>query len=425
MDKENKETIKSIKKKLKSMNKEEKKEYYGQIYSLYGKNIFHKIVPKKYKEDDLDNLLAEGKFQDIYFKYGEKTYNENLTYMRQQDVEYETGSKIKGWLSKMGSSIKDIVKKKIPTALVTLGLGLPTMVTISAEASKAREYEENVEKIEEYIENINEYGEEVSQMNLTQIEVMMKVMDDMWKNIKGYGTPQINLLSYAGLDLATEEGQGVCRNMADDVARKLNAIDEEYNARVITVYFDTTKTGYKTADIEQNVIQSNETVLDESENESGEESQLKDDLMTKLVGNHAIVALEVKEDNATIMLDPTNPGIGIYKDGEIVMFNSEGYKEEDKINFERTYFMPIMYEGLDGLKVPFEILNTFREPNLSMEELKQKYGLEAQNKALENVREKSKSFKDTIKVDLESGDTVYIDFKNQQENVKDNDNFER
>ena len=103
------------------------------------------------------------------------------------------------------------------------------------------------------MDEVDIYGQKIKSYNLTDIQNIMKLMDDMWRNIKGYGEPRIDLISYPGLDLATEDAIGVCRNMADDMARKLNAINEEYNARSITVYFG--DGNYETANIEQNVIE--------------------------------------------------------------------------------------------------------------------------------------------------------------------------
>lgn len=423
-----KEDINKVYKELKGKTKKEKEAMYDDIYHLYGQTVFNDIASKSYKKKDIKNLLKNGKFEDIYFKYGEKEYNKHLEEMRAKEVAYETGSKKKGVASRIGRSIRN----NVVSFVSAIGLGLPFVSIVSSDVTTASEYIQHEEEIQQYIESINDYGESVRKMNLSDIEVLMKVMDDMRSNIKGYGTPKIDLVKFSGLDLATEEGQGVCRNMADDVARKLNAIDKDYNARRITVYFDTSKNGYQIANSPVNVVEDNETVVDgkdeekeENGNEPNETQPNKD--MLKLIGNHAVVLVDINEDNVTLVVDPTNPGIGIYKDGEITMFNTKEFKEEDKIKFDRTYLFDALYNGADNFKIPFELLSTYREPNLSMEELEEKYGVDAQNRALDSAKEKSKTFKDEIKVDMENGDTIYIDFSNEQEieQVKNDNELEK
>lgn len=406
-----KEDISKVYKELKGKTKKEKEAMYDDIYHLYGQTVFNRIVSKSYKRKDVKNLLKDGKFEDIYFKYGEKEYNKHLEEMRAKEVAYETGSKKKGVASRIGRSIRN----NVVTIVSAIGFGLPFVSIASSDITTASEYIQHEEEIQQYIESINDYGESVRKMNLSDIEVLMKVMDDMRSNIKGYGAPKIDLIKFSGLDLATEEGQGVCRNMADDVARKLNAIDKDYNARRITVYFDTSKTGYRIANSSVNIVENNETVVDNKDEEKDKNENEPNKDMLKLIGNHAVVLVDINEDNVTLVVDPTNPGIGIYKDGEITMFNTNEFKEEDKIKFDRTYLFDALYNGAYNFKIPFELLSTYREPNLSMEELEEKYGVDAQNRALDSAKEKSKTFKDEIKVDMENGDTLYIDFSNEQE----------
>ena len=274
----------------------------------------------------------------------------------------------------------------------------------------------NFNEIQSYIQNIEDYGKEVRKMDLTQTELLMKVTDDMWGSIKGYGNPKKDLIGFMGLDLATEEGVGVCRNMAEDVARKLNAIDEEYNARVINVYYS--GEGYEIANIDRNIIKEDEEKKETKEqNTDAEETIGEDSTLTKIVGNHAVVALDIKEDNATLILDPTNPGIGVYQNGKVTMFNSKG------VDYKPTQTLNWLNRGIDAFNIPIEYISSFKITNLNYDELNEKYGVEAQNKALDSVREKEKTFKDTIKITV--GDkTAQIDLSNieNRENIKTEDN---
>lgn len=171
-------------------------------------------------------------------------------------------------------------------------------------------------------------------MNLTDLQTVMKVMDDMWENIDGYGEPKIDSVVFPRLDM-TEGGVGVCRNMADDVTAKLNAINPEYNARNLTVYLDSeelTSEGFSMANIERTILQDNETVVDQdnenqdqdgadnSEGEKEDKNELTEaqkEKLSKYVGNHLVTALDLKEEDVTLIIDSTNCNLGVFEDGKI------------------------------------------------------------------------------------------------------------
>ena len=127
-------------------------------------------------------------------------------------------------------------------------------------------------------------------MYLSDIQIFMKVMDDMWGSIQGYKTPEKDIHGFLELDLANEDGYGVCRNMASDVARKLQEINPDYNARTIAVYIED---GFKIADIERTVLETNETVQEDSSEEQEQNSIIS--AIQNFVGNHMVTLVDVKE----------------------------------------------------------------------------------------------------------------------------------
>lgn len=403
---ENKEinaTIKNIKRDIKSkkLNKDEKQEYYNEVYHLYGARVYRRVTPERLQKKDIKNLLKNGKFEDIYFKHGESKYNENIGYMKAKYIEQETGNK----LPKVFNRISNFIKRKIVSPMLGVALALPaSSVTIDlmAERNKNEEYKQYLYQIEEYMYNIHMYAESVNKMNLSHEEVLMKVTKDMWENIKGYGNPQLDLPTCRGLDLAKEDGVGVCRNMADDVARKLNAINKEYNARAVAAYH--LEGEYKIADIKIKVVEP------DKQNEEKEEKNNYINEVVKYTGNHVVVMLDIKEDNVTLILDPTNPGIGVIKNGQITMFNAT---KEDNFNEKITPILNYIIDG-DSLGLTGQLLGTFREPNLSMEELEEKYGLEAQNRALESVKEKEKTFKDKLIIKIDDNTETIINLNEEE-----------
>jgi hypothetical protein len=240
----------------------------------------------------------------------------------------------------------------------------------------------------------------------------MKVMQDMWNNIKGYDIPKIDAVGYFELDLATEDGVGECRNMANYAAKTLNAINPKYNARTINLYLDT---DYVDTGIEnRNILHSNNTV-------EYEETEEKDTNKFYSV-NHIVTLLDIPEDDITLMIDPTNPGIGIYKDGKIYSFNAV-----DKENgYDSKEIMTGALNGSDGMKkIIYSYIKSFLPSKLTLEELETKYGIEAQKKALAQVKaldvvsntntekNQTQSFDDYLKVEIPSINKEYSNKTNE------------
>lgn len=409
MDKTNREIIKGIKKDLRErkLSKQDKIEYYNSIYQIYGSKIYKSVTPSNIKKKDIKCLLKSGKFEDIYTKYGDSIYRENIDYMRAKDIEFETCSNLRGILYRINS----FIKKNVVIPLLGLSFALPTSSAVMFKMEKYEEEKNHLKEIEDYIDNIESYADSVKKMNLSKPEILMKVTKDMWSNIRGYGTPKKDLTFYPGLDLADSDGAGVCRNMADDVSRKLNAIDEDFNARVLNVYVS--GSGYKISNIDTKILEK------EDENSNEEISNDNDDLFNniiKVTGNHAVVVLNITEDNATLILDPTNPGIGILKDGKIISFNTtKDSSLKENITPILNYFTTD--ESFDLSK---QLLCSFKETNLSLDELEKKYGLDAQNDILKSLAEKEMSFKDSLVIDLGNNITA-VGSLNKEEQIISND----
>ncbi len=403
MDKESKEKIKLLK----------KQEKYNQIYLDYGAEAYQKYTPSKVKKAELKKLKKEGRYEDIYNKYGPAEHEKILVKAMYEEIKEAKGP-LKAILWNIGKKLK-IATAYTALIAATSATTLTGMAMSDAEKNIKNNAIEYAADIEQYNNKINKYANEINEMNLTDVQVFMKVMDDMWGSIKGYKTPELNLSGFYELDLATEEGYGVCRNMASDVAKKLNAINPEYNARVIPVGMGDTY--YQIANITRTVLQENETV---SEHE-GEENESSPDILAKIFGNHMVTLVDVKEDNLTLVLDPTNPGIGIYKDGDIIMLNPvHDASSNEKIEYEAkeyTSAVIIRGEGMQGVVDTIkDYFSTYEDANLTFEQIEEKYGLEAQNTALDEVREMSKTEQEKFVDSLKVGDTEKGEPKSINEN---------
>jgi len=403
MDKESKEKIKLLK----------KQEKYNQIYLDYGAEAYQKYTPSKVKKAELKKLKKEGRYEDIYNKYGPAEHEKILVKAMYEEIKEAKGP-FKAILWNIGKKFK-IATAYTALIAATSATTLTGMAISDTEKNIKNNAIEYAADIEQYNNMINKYAEEINAMNLTDVQVFMKVMDDMWGRIKGYKTPELDLSGFYELDLATEEGYGVCRNMASDVAKKLNAINPEYNARVIPVGMGDTY--YQIANITRTVLQDNETV---SEHE-GEENESSPDILAKIFGNHMVTLVDVKEDNLTLVLDPTNPGIGIYKDGDIIMLNPvRDASSNDKIEYEAkeyTSAVIIRGEGMQGVVDTIkDYFSTYEDANITFEQIEEKYGLEAQNTALDEVREMSKTEQEKFVDSLKVGDA-----EQEQQHITEND----
>lgn len=376
MDKASKEKIKDLK----------SRKEYDEIFRQFGRKAYTRATPSKYRKQDLKKLKKEGKYEDIFNKYGKSEYNKLLVTAMYREIKDAKGF-VPAALWRSKEFMKSALQKLGLYSLV-VSLSFSGAMAIASEMTTSENSEIYKDEIKAYNDKIENYANEVNRYAFNDIQIFSKVMDDMWKGIKGYAEPEKDIQGFLELDLATEEGYGVCRNMASDVAKKLNQINPKYNARVMTV-----KMGddgyYEIADIDRTVLETNETVTGSEENKEEQEVSGLQNAISNFTGNHMVTLVDVPEDNLTLVLDPTNPGIGIYVNGKITMLNSA---KENGLEYESKEYMTAIFSrgGMDGiLDVASEYMKSFQKPNLSFEEIQTKYGLEAQNLALQEVRSRA------------------------------------
>ena len=349
---------------------------YDEIFETYGQRIYCLVVPKSYKKKEINKMMREGKFEDIYRKYGEGTYNRFINKMQQEDVYYETGSKFKGRINR----VKNVIKRKIAPILISLPIAFPITAIAGEEIIHIVNIIEGAKKygreIEEYDRGLKEKAEEIQKMNLTDIQIFAKVMRDMWGEIDGYAEPEKTISGYERLSLKSEN-KGVCRHFADHTTAQLNAINPEYNARNVIVYLSNTN-GYRPANIERKIIEDNETVHKENEQPSNGGNNFD---FTRLTGNHMATAVDIPNKNISLIIDTTNLGIGVFKDGRIYMFFSKNGK-----GLEMVETFQVMEGGiLSALDIDGRIIKSCFQTGKSLNELEEEWGQEAINKALIEV----------------------------------------
>ena len=344
---------------------------YDEIFEAYGQRIYNLVVPKSYKKKDLKKLVKSGRAEDIYRKYGDFKYRWHLNKMRQIDVYNETGSKFKSGMNR----VKNIIKRRIAPILISLHItlsglegGIALLFGKEYEDEKNENTTQYSESIKEYEENTKRYAKKINNMNLTHIQIFAKLMKDMWNEIDGYGKPKEDITGYLRLSIQNE-GIGVCRNFADHIATQLNAINSKYNARIVAVYMDMNKQ-YRRADIERNSVENNETV--DAENNFD---------FKPFSGNHAVTAVDIPDKNITLIIDPTNPSLGVFKNGKIYMFSSQDGKGLQTKEIGQA----VMGGIISILDIDGTIIKSFLPSEQSLEELEEEFGIDALNKALVEV----------------------------------------
>ncbi len=377
------------KERLKDIIALRKAKEYDKIFETYGQRIYCLAVPRKYKKQDIKNLLQQGRFEDIYRRYGESTYNDYIYKMQEIDVYNETGSKPRSILNR----VKNVFLHRIAPVALSAALLTPATFVAATEygikEEKAQNAIEYAQEIEDYNAKIKAYAQEINSMNLTDTQIFMKVMNDMWKSIDGYAEAENEIMGFQRLTLDSE-GVGVCRNFADDTTAKLNAINPEYNARNVVVYMEDER--YHLAKIERNIIEENDTIADE-ENESKQDESKFD--ITQYTGNHMVTAVDIPGKNITLILDPTNPGIGVFKDGEIYMFSTDTGKGIERKPLGQ------LFQGISGaLELEITNIKSFLPCEYSIEELEDLYGTNAQNQALEYIASLEKSKEEKLAQDF-------------------------
>ena len=365
------------KKRLKAILALRKNKKYDKIYQLYGRTIYNLATPSKIRKREVERLMDEGRFEEIYAKFGKTKYVENLDEMYETDIYNETGKK-----PDIFKKLKFLLVNKIMPITMASTVFFPTATVAATEINTRKMKSENAiqyaEEIENYDKKIEKYAQKVNSMHLSDIQIFMKVMSDMWKEIDGYATPkEYDVMGFWRLSL-NEEGVGVCRNFSDDITAKLNAINPKYNARNVVVYMGEEE--YNLANIDRNIIQNNNTVASNDEQENSNEEEEID--ITKFFGNHAVTAVDIPEQNITLILDPTNPGIGVFKDGQIYMFSTPDGK-----GIQTKALGQLLVIGADQLAnlMVTEVESFLNGSQISLVELEEMYGTDAQNKALEQL----------------------------------------
>ncbi len=236
----------------------------------------------------------------------------------------------------------------------------------------------------EYEKGIKAYAEEIKSLNLSDLQTIMKVIDDTWETIDGYGAPKKDIYGLWRLDI-TDAGIAKCRNLADDFSAIMNNINPKYNARNLMVYQDGSYyTDNSFANVERNVVDGSKR--DTSINQFSEYEIESNYNLEPYLGNHMVSMIEIPEEKITLVVDPLNLSIGVLKDGKINMFSTIGGKGLENKDLGNFIYTPLN----DQFRTFISKFSSYKS-EIDLEKLQKEYGNQAQNAALNYVRSVGRS----------------------------------
>lgn len=176
----------------------------------------------------ISQLLKSKNYDEIYKRYGKFMYKLFETSRISQEVKYEGGKKFDDLKQIIDVHLKEIFYFCV-IYLTYLFLAMPNDVQKDIKATARNE---NIDRISEYEIYVDDYLESIDFTGLSDLEIFMKLMQYEHQEML-YSTPEQEITGYFRVQML--DGKGVCRNIADDLAYRLNLINPEYNAKMICV----------------------------------------------------------------------------------------------------------------------------------------------------------------------------------------------
>ena len=158
--------------------KEEKN--FDEIYEKYGRKIYLKNTDIEEQQRDVDYLKSTNQLKKIKEKYGIITYILCLDNMKYKKI-VETKGKKKAKIWKVSLITRRIIGAICFLYSVPL-VGCGVFTDVLTFKNKIVHSDE----IDEYEKKITEYAKKVNKLNLTDIQVFMKVYQDIWSNARSF-----------------------------------------------------------------------------------------------------------------------------------------------------------------------------------------------------------------------------------------------
>lgn len=376
------ENIKLNKLQIEDIKKLKKQKRYLEIFNRYGIKTFEKKLSILCRHKVRMDLIKKGDIDTLTELFDTSKVKESVTLMNQRDEFKKSKNKVVGAVRYTGKrTICGLPRKIAIRSLLTVSI-LIAAAYAEFDSIRNENITKNQELVDEYEDKVERYAQYINSLNLDDDEIIAKLVTDMWENIEGYGTPNIDVNGHNGVNMMSTDSVGVCRNMADDAVTKLNLINKDYNARVLVCYVD----------FDNKYITIMDNVRPKSKCPSTEETtevEVNDNNKPNKKANHAVVAFEIPGEKYTFIYDPTNPALGIITKDGIIMFNSTFINGEPYENGAIYEYRP--YEDFiinhDVFSNIFSMLTARSITEEELIELNNKYGIESQNELVKKINE--------------------------------------
>ena len=393
-----------------------KEKKYDLIYDEFGKDVYNLFTPKKILKEEKKNLMDNKEYQKVldkfynpfskckikrlikkdkkylfdngmYFDLCEKYPSlENKYYekMFKKDFENITGEKYKninikkyGLKNQMFKLYKQDVIYNISSGIV-LFLLLFNSVPFIVYSSNTGIYIHNYKLVKEYDEKLaldmSKY-KDISNDN----ELFVYLMDDIRSNTYyNNGSDNIPCGNNFRIVLNDDNYYGACRHMADKLSTEINCINSDYEAFDLLVYMDSEAA--REVSFKMNNTKGLECYDENRAVSTGSES-IFNKITTHMIGNHLVTVVWSDEYNCYLVLDPTNPSIGVLEDGKIRMLNAD----TTELNKYMPYGQYTYFPGLDFFKTNKAFIESYTY-DIDYDYLNENLGLDSQNKILEKKK---------------------------------------
>ena len=347
------------------------------------------MLKKSNKKKIIKKLLKENRYFDIGEKYPTRI---NFRKVMKFESKIETGKKyndlsykIRDLIVYKNFSLKRVTYKLAKDALGLTGAIFLPFIIVSASYSKMVDEQntQNIEIITEYDNELKEYASKYNTDTMSTMDIIMSVMNDIRSNTEyGFDFEGEEIGNSYRLILNESNDVGVCRHMADKFTTTMNMIDPKFEARNLYVHLSHECNTLTLCDVENPFSEGfKKQLAKEKEKNKEEEKDLKTKLEDKIIANHLVTVLKPIDENYYLVVDVTNPSIGILKNGKIYMFNSNDYSFIEY----RPYHQLLMNTDDSYYVIKKDLILSYFQ-NYNLDRLDEVYGLDTQNKVLEKIK---------------------------------------
>lgn len=275
--------------------------------------------------------------------------------------------------------------------------------------------------VDEYNVHLEEYANYIKSLNLDDMHLFAKVMDDTWSSLEdGFGQGKYDVYGLLRVDIDQKDSSGLCRNICDDFTTKLKAINPDLEPVQVLVSYNYNEINYTdlsypfknrsfneehasayidvpfAMDTEIKDSKGNElSYLVEHVDGLGYDSSNaygisinSDRDKSEFIGDHIVCMVSIKDDVTKelkyhLIIDPTNGFMSVLKDGKIMVLS----KTDNTKGLELKTVGTIIFESFeDSTAVAKAVIDSRVNTDLiDLEDAKKNYG--NLSDCLEDIRE--------------------------------------